>query len=124
MPAQPAAASPPPQVQAVPEEIGSAGTVPTVASSGVAAEASPNVAPAVESHRGSTGNSTVRKRLKELTTASVDQKAAAARAATGSERQERLRVARASGESDAEEDQESAAIRQRLEDELVQQELP
>ena len=123
-PAQPAAAAPPPPVQAVPEETGNAGTAPSATSSGVATEASHNVAPAVESHRGPTGNSAGRKQLKALTAASIDQKAAAARAATGSERQERLRVARASGESDTEENEESAAIRQRMEDEMDQQELP
>ena len=86
-------------------------------------------ASAVPSHRGPQGSAAAavqkRKGVKDLPTVSMEQKAAAGKAATGSAREELLRLARAKGENDIGEDlEEDAAMRIRVEEEVMQQECP
>ena len=115
------AAPPPPVDPAVPE---AASAAAGAAESGEQAEGPLCGARSVESHRGPTTISAMRKKPKDIPGVSLDQKAAAARAATGSARQERLRAARASGAADSSEEEEDAASRIRIEEELDQQSMP
>ena len=81
----------------------------------------------VASHRGSgvsSITSTLRRKPKDIPAPTIDQKAAAGRAAAGLERQERLKAARASGVSEQSGDEEEEAIRMRLEEEMDQQVMP
>ena len=90
-----------------------------------AAGGPPHGSAAGASHRGPQGPPTLRRKPKEIPATTIDQKAAAGRAATGWAREECLRAARASGEVDSVSDsEEDAAIKLRLEEEMAQQALP
>ena len=61
-----------------------------------------------------------RRKVKEIPTPTLDKKAATGRAVAGLERQERLRVARVSGESVPSDAEEEEAIKLRREEEMDQ----
>jgi hypothetical protein len=81
-------------------------------------------APAVDSNRGSTAASAGRRKIKEIPTPTLDQKAATGRAVAGLERQERLRAARARGVPESGDTEEDEAIKLRIEEEMDQQAMP
>jgi hypothetical protein len=91
---------------------------------GTQAEVPAAVTPVVVSHRGPTTGSVGRRQVKAIPTPTLDKKAAPGRAVAGLERQERLRVARVSGESDPSDAEEEEAIKLRQEEELDQQSMP
>ena len=91
---------------------------------GMQAEVPAAVTPVVVSHRGPSTGSVVRRQVKAIPTPTLAQKAAAGRAVAGLERQERLRVARASGDTDAGDAKEDEDIRLRVEEEMDQQSMP
>ena len=105
---------------------------PSSAATGVAADetgngeqtaASQSAARSGKPQRLSATGAAYRAKIKEIPPATLDQKAAAGRAAAGVERQERLRAARTSGESDAGDVEEDAANRLRIEEEMDQQSM-
>ena len=91
---------------------------------GTQAEVLAAATPVVVSHRGHTTGSVGRRQVKAIPTPTLDKKAASGRAVAGLERQELLRVARASGESVPSDAEEEEAIKLRQEEELDQLSMP